>query len=189
MAITSILPNQYKRNNREYILPLPLGLPISMMFNIDPIDYADFNNLQLAGVDGAGNIVYPDMVPLQRVFEPDNPTFYKLYFENLILLEGKLYNDIYFIVFDEITQDVIFKSNCFRTRPTEDADSLARLSYRNSTNLLGFNFEGLPSFRQTLYVDLNAIEFAPDYDTDNYIEVTSGFVRPKESEHRLRVVL
>lgn len=184
MALTSILPNQYLRSSKEYVLPLPLDIPMSLFINSAPLDYADFNNLELAAVDGTGAIILTNVAPVQRVFEVDTPSEYKIYLEDITVSGITPFKEIYFIVYDTISQEVIFKSNCFQIRPQDHADNLARVSYRNSTNIYGYNFEGLPDFYQSLFIDLNAASEEVESKDDTYTEVTTGYERPTEIEQK-----
>jgi len=184
MAITSILPNQYLRSSKEYVLPLPLDIPISLFINSSPLDYADFNNLELAAVDGTGAIILPDVAPVERVFEVEIPTEYKIYFDSFSVSGITPFKEIYFIVYDTISQEVILKSNCFQIRPTDHADNLALVTFRNSTNIYGYNFEGLPEFYQSLFIDLNVSGEEIESNDDTYTEVTTGYERPTEIEQK-----
>jgi hypothetical protein len=180
MGLTTLFPNNYRLNNREYVIPVPQTLPISMFLNTPPLTYADFANLRLSAVDAYGNMVFPDIATLQQV--SDGEGGYQLYFEDLAVDGGTLYQEWYLIVYDIITEEVLFRSNCFQTRPVGDGDNLARLSYRNSSNIFNFKYEELPDFRQVYYVDLNHVGSEPEYDNSVYAEVTTGFIRQKKSQ-------
>lgn len=187
MGITSILPTRYRLNNKEYVLPLPQGLPISIFLNTEPLTYADFDNLVISAFDNQGNETFPDIIPLQKVDLGDGT--YRIYFEDLIINSGVTYKEYYFVIYDSITDDVLLKLNCFQLLPTSSGDSLARLSYRNSSNIFNFNYEELPEFRNIIYVDLNAVDEQAEYDFTNYSEATTGYQRNQKSQLKNYVVM
>lgn len=186
MAITTIIPNNFLRNNKAYAYKIPVGAPISFFIPTkDPLT-ATFANLRISMFDGYGAEVIQDVGTLQKV---DITGGYRLYLDGMTVSSGVVGRLYKFVVYDTTDDSILFILNCFQLVSLNDADKYAYISYRNSTNIFNFNYEELPDFRNRLYVDLNKVGDQGEYDLTQYAEATTGFIRNQKSQLKDSLVL
>jgi hypothetical protein len=163
----------------SYKIPLPVGLVTSLFLNGTPFDGISDVGLVAIAVGAGGELLEADIATVKTVNHPLGG--FNIYMDDLKIQGITPYTDFYIAIYRATTGEVLVKSNCFTARPQEDYLNLAFLSYRNSTDIYGFQFEALPNFRQELFLDLNVIDTQAEVDKETYSEVTTGYVRPKKT--------
>ena len=180
MTLTSVIPNNYRLNNKEYLYKILLNTPVSNFLNTNPLSYEPFVNLKLAMVSNGGGVENSDVVALQRVELGDST--YRVYWEGLTITNGTPNKTYYFVIYDSVSEEVIMVLNCFKLIALSEINKYARLSYRNSTNIFNYNYEQLPEFRNVVFVDLNEIGELPEYEDNVYPEATTGYIRMQKTQ-------
>jgi hypothetical protein len=144
----------------------------------DPINDADFTDWRIRLYDQFGvNSGFADITPTKD--EVDG-TDYNWYFS--FTPSGVTANRKYrFVIYLNAGTTIKFVSNWFQVVPAADEDKYCYLSYRHSNNIWNFNYEGLGSFRNRIFADLNDIETQPEIELNNYPELTTGIVRQEKT--------
>ena len=187
MPITSVLPNNYRKNNKGYQYKVVDGLGMNLFINSDdPIDYADFANLTLAVYDCYDNEIIVSANTLQKV-DLGGGT-YRIYSEN-ILITGLVPNKSYrWKIYDTVTEMVLLYPDQ-TWQFVSDPDKYVRLSYRNSSNRDNYNYEELPDYRNIIYVDMNLIDEPTEYDITSEFDATTNTSRNQKTSLKDSVVL
>jgi hypothetical protein len=179
MPIINSLPNNYAKNNKAYLRPIPNGMPTSFFLNTrEGITTPLSGNLRLSILDVYGVNVIPNAAPIQTTTASGGG--YRIYVEDMILT-GLNFNSIYRPVIYDITTNLrLGRLNCFRF--VEATPQYVEISYRHSSDRDNYDYSQIPTYRNVIYLDLNVIDDQGEYDLNQYSEASTGFVRNQKSQ-------
>jgi len=185
MPITDELPNNYERNNKVYIRPIPNGAPTSFFINtpIGTLTPAS-GNLRLSIFDGATEVI-SNAGTIQTTTAANGG--YRIFVEDMVLTgleENKVYRPI---IYDTTTSLGLFRLNCFRF--VQATSQYVEVSYRNSSNRDHYDYEQIPTFRNVIYLDFNVIDNQGEYELDQYSEASTGLIRNQKSQLKSFIIL
>ena len=184
MSLTTLIPNNYQKNNKSYYYKVADGIPFNFFINSAPISY-DFDDLILSIFDGYNTEVLNDVAPLSQVMLEGGT--YRIYCEDVII-EG-LKNGVTYQprIYNSVTNEELYRGSCFQF--VLDPEPYTMLSYRNSTNIFNYNYQELPDYRNIILVDLNQIDNVPEYDLNQYSEASTGYIRNQKSQLKDSITL
>lgn len=186
MAVTTILPNKFIRNNTISTPKVPYGQTNKFYPAITPILDADhvFANLVLSVYDCQGNEVIVGATTLKQI---DFGTSYQVYWDDLVittLSENKYYR---LVIYDSSDDSVVFVGNLFLF--VIDSSPFVKVSFRHTSKIFNIHYQDIPSFTNIVWLDMNVIDNPAEYEITTYPEVTSGFMRAEETIVRDVVIL
>lgn len=185
-VLTEVLPNNYRGNNKAATIKVIDNLSISFFMN-STLTTQVFSNLRLSVFDGYGTEVLPDVHPLSELSLGGGN--YKVYAEDVEITGLKDKNIYNLIIYDTSDSSIVFFVSCFQFIQASDEGKYVRLSYRNSSDTFGFNYEALPTYRNVVYLELNKIDAPAEYDIKEYFEASTGLARTQKSQLKDAVIL
>jgi hypothetical protein len=186
-GFTKILPKNYQQNKIEYKYKVPLNVTLACYLNTEPVTYAGFSDLIISIYDGNGTEVESGVATLQKV-DLSGGTF-RIYWDDFVvysLTAGRVY---YPVIYDTTNGSVLMKLNCFECVSAVDAEKLVRIEYRNSSNILNYDYEDIPTFYNIIYLNMNVVEQEADYDLTQYFEASTGLPRNQKSQIKDSITL
>lgn len=177
MARLYQIPNNYRRNNKEYYPAYLKGFEHRFYANLDRlIDDADFADWQLDVYQGANLSQANAGTLMQDVISGSEYRFYADF-----TISDALDNGIYqLVIFNNTNDEIKYISNCFKLIAIEDVENYVYLQYRNSSDIFGFNSD--ISGYNNVFLDLNITDFQPEIERDSYKEASTGQIRDQKGE-------
>jgi len=186
MVLTEVLPNNYRRNNKASTIKVIDGFPFNFFIN-HTLTTQVFANLRLSVFDGYGTEVISDVAPLSQLNLGGGD--YKVYAEDVEIIGLNNHYNYDLIIYDTSDSSIVFFVSCFQFIQDSEAGNYVRLSYRNSSNRDGFNYEELPAYRHIVYLELNKIDAPAEYEIKEYFEASTGISRMQKSQLKDSVIL
>lgn len=171
----ALLNTAYAKNEGKPFGPLFFPFETySFYINSDaPTSDPDFDNFRLDLRDVEDNLIHADLGPLQRDFV--NQDFYRIYctfsFPEIPFGWYKL------AIYDHVKDVTKCTSNMIQVEESSLASNIARIFYRNESNLYNINYEGLPGFYNIFTLPLIQTEFQIETERKQYRNVTDRKLR------------
>lgn len=182
-------PNNFVQKPGLYLPAYLAGFEHSYYANLDdPINDADFADWVVGLFDTEGNLVESLGAPTQDIVDSPNFRFYLTF-----TLGANIRGNHYLVVYNSVSSAVIYQSNPVKIIGPEDFENYAYIQMRNTSNLDNFNYEGLPTFYNNYFLDLDAIEYDYEHVINGYKEQSTGRNRNQKTQKakfvRLQVYL
>lgn len=186
MAKSYEVPNNYRRFRKEYYPAYLKEFEHFFYANLDnTIQDADFNDWVMDIYDRYGNQIQAGVGTLvQDVISGSEYRFYANF-----QIDSSVPNGIYyFVIYNSVTEELKYISNCFQVISNDEVDKYVFLSFKNSGNIYNFNYENVDSFN-TVFIDAAVVEQQPDAEIKQYQSQSTGKVRNLKSQVRKQVNL
>lgn len=165
----------YVKNKCKILTPVYVpGEKYSFYLNFDkPTTDPNFNNFLLCIYDLHDNRMVTDIGPLQK--DIVTSTLYNIFclFQMPALANG----NYVFAIWDSVNDIVKCKSNKILVLNEDYAQNTAILSFRNTRNLYGYDYENLLDFFQQFRLPLIKVEYQYDVDRTQYRNVSNRQLR------------
>lgn len=165
------IPNNYRRVDRDF--------EIAYLRDFDHFFYAntsntitdpDFANWRMDLYDAQG-LVIADIATLQQdIITGAEFRFYTTFKIPVGVDAGSSY---YFVIFNDITDELIYVTNCFRVISDQEIQDYVLLTYRNSCNMFNFNYETIDD-ANTVFIRANLVEAQPELQLQQYKSQSTG---------------
>lgn len=175
------IPNINVQVEFEYLAAYLQDFNHSFYVNLDnPISDSDFDNWEVGLFNTEGNEVQNFGNPTKDIISGSE---YRFYFSTVI---NSSHSGVHFFaVYNSNDNSVKYQSNFFKVISVDEIENYAFLQFRNSSNLDNFNYETL-SITNSVFLDLDQIDFQYEYELQSYREQSTGkFRRQKNQKNKV----
>ncbi len=179
MNVLYEIPNNYRIVNRNSEQAYLRDFEHFFYANLDStITDTDFDDWQMDLYNAQG-LVEADVAPLIKDIITGSE--FRFYSEFTIPLTVDIGTGYYFVIFNNLTDDIKFVTNCFRVIGDDEIIEYVLLNYRNSTNMFNYNYETLTQ-SNNLFMRANLIDAQPETELRQYKSAATGDRRNVKSQ-------
>lgn len=175
------LPNNYRRNYKNYIPSFPRNKELSFIVNSSLYGFEkNLSGVVARLIDHTGEVIDYEINYDVVESSDGNSLSFKVFFTPTDSLPSKKYRIAFIDNNDSGRIGVI--SNQFYIASESESNCLIELKYRHSNSIFGFNYDDRPDEYNIIWLHLNMIESQPEIELKQTREYTTGVRRSQRIE-------